>query len=114
MSAISRLKQGSGALALTNLLGTTAEVAYDGITGMIYVSAAKTLTFYGSTAKGGTYTALNRRAAADTDWTSFEAVTVTAGAAGWFPIPDECAAFPWLKIVLDAGSMADAVVQPVT
>lgn len=114
MSAISRLKHGSGALALTAALGTTAEVPYDGITGMLYLSAAATVTFYGATAKGGTYTVLNRRTAADTDWTAFETVALTAGAAGWFPLPDECAAFPWIKIVLSSGTMSDAVLQPVT
>lgn len=114
MSAISRLKKNTGALALTAVLGTTAEVPYDGITGMVYLSAAATVTFYGSTAKGGTYVALNRRTSADTDWTVFEAVALTAGAAGWFPVPDECAAFPWLKLVLGSGTMSDADLAPVT
>lgn len=114
MSAISRLKHGSGTLALTAVLGTTEEVPYDGITGMVYLSAAATVTFYGATAKGGTYSALNRRTSADTDWTAFEAVALTVTAAGWYPIPDECSAFPWIKMVLGTGTMSDAVLQPVT
>jgi|DEB0MinimDraft_6_1074348.scaffolds.fasta_scaffold02018_3 hypothetical protein len=114
MGVISRDKRGTGALALTAAEGTTEAIPYSGITGMVYLSAAATITFYGATSEGGDYTVLNRRTSADTDWTAFENVSLTAAAEGWFPVPDECAAFPWIKMVLGSGTMSDAEIQPVT
>lgn len=107
-----RLKQGEGPVTLHSTLGSATAIPYAGIAAMIYLSAAATVTFYGCRTKDGTYVALNRRTSADTDWTAFEAVAMTVTAAGWYPVPDECSPFPFIKGELDSGSMADAEFQP--
>jgi len=112
MSAISRLKAPVSFTA-TNSEATTPVVAFDGVLAMLLLTQAATLTFYGSNVNTGTFVALMRRTSADTDWTAFEAVTMAPAAAGWFPMPDECAGFQYLKIVSSNATEA-LVIQPST
>lgn len=87
------------AVAITASLGTTPAIAFDGVQAQVILAAAATLTFYGCDTIDGTYRAIKRRSSSDTDWTAFENATLTAGAAGVFPVPDQVLCMPFIKIV---------------
>lgn len=86
-------------VAVTDDIATTPAIPFDGVQVQVILGAAATLTFYGCDTIDGTYRAIKRRTSSDTDWTSFETATLTAGAAGVFPVPDQVLCMPFLKIV---------------
>lgn len=91
-------------VALTAVLGTTPEVRFEGIQAAVIVAGAVTITFYGSNSSGGTFRKIQRRTAADTNWTAFEDVTLACGGAGVFPVPDQVLCCPYIKMVLSSGT----------
>lgn len=102
MPVLERLKRIQSGVAVAAAIGDCEEIVLEAASAAIYVPAELSeLTFHGSNSvnAGGTFSAIRRRAAADTDYTSFEAVTLnTGGTAGWYPLPDECQAFRRIKI----------------
>lgn len=105
MSVAERHKQ-SVSIDLTDDETTTEIIVYDqGAAANIYVPEAKTLTFYASEVNSGVFPALYRRTNADTDMTVFEAVTMAPGAAGWYPLPDECLPHKFIKAVTNTGDI---------
>lgn len=96
----------------TNDLATTPVIRVEGLYNAVMIESAPanamTLTFYGYNATTGTYQKLRRRAAADTDWTSFEDVAMTVGTTvGVYPLPDEARTVPYIKIVLSGTSITE-------
>lgn len=90
-------------VAVTDNLSTTPAIKFDAMQAQVLVTAAITLTFYACDTEGGTYRAVNRRTALDTDWSAWETATVDAGAAGVYPVPDMLCC-PWVKVVGSASA----------
>lgn len=116
MAVIERLKVIQSAIAVEADIADSDEIRLESVASAIYVPAAlSVLEFYGSDSvdDDGTFTVLRRRTNADTDFSTFENVTIdTGGTEGWYPLPDECLPFRRIKIK-DAGDPAAAAGQVV-
>lgn len=115
MGAISRLKTIQSGITVAAAVADSDPIMLDPVASAIYVPATlSVLKFYGSSngRSDGTFSVIKRRTNADTDFSTWEDVTIDTGeTAGWYPVPDECMPFACIKVTDSAETPADPAAE---